>query len=155
MGGGGGGGGGSGGPAGVSPAGPIGALLGLGALAYAGYNSFYTVEGGHRALLFNRLLGVKEEVHMEGMHFMIPWFEMPVIYDIRPKPRMIQSLTGSKGTWPQCARERRRDGQERRYRLRPLALTSSRDASYSSCAQTYPPLPPPSLPPFLSQTCKW
>jgi len=98
MGGGGGGGGGSGGPAGVSPAGPIVALLGLGALGYAGYNSFYTVEGGHRALLFNRLLGVKEEVHMEGMHFMIPWFEMPVIYDIRPKPRMIQSLTGSKGT---------------------------------------------------------
>lgn len=34
---------------------------------------------------------------MEGMHFMLPWFEMPIIYDIRPKPRMIQSLTGSKG----------------------------------------------------------
>jgi prohibitin 2 len=112
MGGGGGGGGGSGGPAGISPAGPIGALLGLGALGYAGYNSFYTVEGGHRALLFNRLLGVKEEVYREGMHIMIPWFEMPVIYDIRPKPRMIQSLTGSKGKdigmerWPGWRREK-------------------------------------------------
>lgn len=28
---------------------------------------------------------------------MVPWLEMPIIYDIRPKPRMIQSLTGSKG----------------------------------------------------------
>ena len=66
-------------------------------MAYGAYNSFYTVEGGHRALLFNRLVGVKEEVQVEGMHFMIPWFEMPIIYDVRPKPRMIQSLTGSKG----------------------------------------------------------
>lgn len=33
------------------------------------------------------------------MHFMVPWLEMPIIYDIRPKPRMIQSLTGSKGQW--------------------------------------------------------
>lgn len=56
------------------------------------------VEGGHRAIIFNRLSGVKEEVHAEGMHLMIPWFDIPVIYDVRPKPRMIQSLTGSKGT---------------------------------------------------------
>lgn len=99
MGGGAGGGGGGGGPGGMSPAGPLGALLGVTGILYAGYNSFYTVEGGHRALLFNRLIGVKEEVYMEGMHFMIPWFDMPIIYDIRPKPRMIQSLTGSKGTY--------------------------------------------------------
>ena len=100
LGGAGGGGGGAGGPpGGINPVAPIGALLGLAGIAYGGYNSFYTVEGGHRALLFNRLVGVKEEVHMEGMHFMIPWFEMPIIYDIRPKPRMIQSLTGSKGRW--------------------------------------------------------
>jgi hypothetical protein len=59
------------------------------------------VEGGHRALLFNRLVGVKELVQTEGMHFMVPWFEYPIVYDIRPKPRMIQSLTGSKG---ECAR---------------------------------------------------
>jgi hypothetical protein len=38
---------------------------------------------------------------VEGTHIMIPWFDMPVIYDIRPKPRMIQSLTGSKGPWAQ------------------------------------------------------
>lgn len=62
--GGGGGGGGGAGPGGINPAGPIGALLGLAGIAYGGYNSFYTVEGGHRALLFNRLVGVKEEVQV-------------------------------------------------------------------------------------------
>jgi len=57
------------------------------------------VEGGHRAVVFNRLVGVKEEVYAEGMHLMVPWFDFPIIYDVRPKPRTINSLTGSKGTW--------------------------------------------------------
>lgn len=73
------------------------------------------MEGGHRALLFNRLIGVKEEVQLEGMHFMIPWFEMPIIYDIRPKPRMIQSLTGSKGMYEDEEKEGgRRKGDDGR-----------------------------------------
>ena len=29
--------------------------------------------------------------------FQIPWFETPIIYDIRAKPRNIASLTGTKG----------------------------------------------------------
>jgi len=28
---------------------------------------------------------------------MIPWFETPVIYDVRAKPRNVASLTGTKG----------------------------------------------------------
>jgi hypothetical protein len=28
---------------------------------------------------------------------MIPWFETPVVYDVRAKPRNIASLTGTKG----------------------------------------------------------
>lgn len=31
--------------------------------------------------------------------FRIPWFQYPIIYDIRAKPRKISSLTGSKGTY--------------------------------------------------------
>ena len=37
------------------------ALLG-GAAIYGAYNSLFNVEGGHRAIVFNRLTGVKEEV---------------------------------------------------------------------------------------------
>lgn len=51
------------------------------------------VDGGHRAIVFNRLSGVKESVLTEGMHFVIPWFEWPYIYDVRTKPRNIQVST--------------------------------------------------------------
>ena len=33
----------------------------------------------------------------EGTHFIVPWFETPIIYDVRAKPRNIASLTGTKG----------------------------------------------------------
>lgn len=48
------------------------------------------MDGGHRAIVFNRLSGVKEGVMAEGMHFIIPWFEWPYIYDVRTKPRNVQ-----------------------------------------------------------------
>lgn len=80
--------------------GPIGtlakALLGAGAVGYAGYNSLFNVEGGYRAVMFNRVTGVSDEIFEEGTHIMIPWFERPHIFDIRTRPRNIQSLTGSR-----------------------------------------------------------
>jgi hypothetical protein len=30
------------------------------------------------------------------MHFMVPWFDRPIIYDVRAKPVNIQSVSGSK-----------------------------------------------------------
>ena len=56
----------------------------------------YTVQGGHRAIVFNRLTGIKDEIQGEGTHLRIPWFEWPVQYDVRTKPRNIASLTGSR-----------------------------------------------------------
>jgi len=70
--------------------------VGAGVLLWAGANSLYNVEGGHRAIVFNRVVGIKNSVYGEGTHFMLPWFDRPVIYDVRAKPRSIQSLTGSK-----------------------------------------------------------
>ncbi|KAM5533148.1 hypothetical protein V8D89_013196 [Ganoderma adspersum] len=58
--------------------------------------SLFNVDGGHRAIKYTRLRGVKEEVYPEGTHLMVPWFETPIIYDIRAKPRNIASLTGTK-----------------------------------------------------------
>lgn len=31
-----------------------------------------------------------------GTHLMIPWFETPITYDVRAKPRNVSSLTGTK-----------------------------------------------------------
>uniref|UniRef100_A0A8D2AJ66 Prohibitin n=1 Tax=Sciurus vulgaris TaxID=55149 RepID=A0A8D2AJ66_SCIVU len=56
-----------------------------------------TVEGGHRAIFFNRIGGVQQDTILaEGLHFRIPWFQYPIIYDIRARPRKISSPTGSK-----------------------------------------------------------
>lgn len=59
-------------------------------------SSIYDVKGGTRAVIFDRLQGVKEQVVNEGTHFLIPWLQKPVIYDVRTKPRNISTTTGSK-----------------------------------------------------------
>jgi len=92
--GGGGGGGGSGAAAAAAKA--TTALVAAAGLGYGAYNSVFTVQGGHRAVMYNRISGMKETVYGEGLNFNIPWFERPVVYDIRTRPCNLQTLTGSK-----------------------------------------------------------
>lgn len=61
-----------------------------------GQASIYDVKGGTRAVIFDRLAGVKDEVVNEGTHFLIPWLQKSIIYDVRTKPRNISTTTGSK-----------------------------------------------------------
>ena len=58
--------------------------------------SIYDVKGGTRAVIFDRLSGVKDQVMNEGTHFLIPWLQKAVVYDVRTKPRNISTTTGSK-----------------------------------------------------------
>lgn len=71
---------------------------GMGLAAVAAIPSFclYTVDGGERAVMFNRFKGVSEETSGEGTHFMVPWLMMPHIYDIRVRPKLIQTTTGTR-----------------------------------------------------------
>jgi len=82
------------------PPGKIPLLFKLGAAgiaaAYGLNQAMYTVEGGHRAIMFNRIGGIGDEVRAEGLHFRVPWFQYPIVYDIRSRPRKITSPTGSK-----------------------------------------------------------
>lgn len=72
-------------------------LLAAGAAAAYGLNqSMYTVDGGHRAIIFNRIGGIQDYNLSEGLHFRLPWFQYPIVYDIRARPRKITSPTGSK-----------------------------------------------------------
>ncbi|KAK9761823.1 Prohibitin-2, subunit of the prohibitin complex (Phb1p-Phb2p) [Basidiobolus ranarum] len=73
-----------------------GALITLGALGYGINASLFNVDGGHRAVKYSRVFGVQKEIYQEGTHFVIPWLETPIIYDVRAKPRNIASLTGTK-----------------------------------------------------------
>ncbi|KND90205.1 Prohibitin-2 [Tolypocladium ophioglossoides CBS 100239] len=71
-----------------------GALLAGGALLLS--NSLFNVDGGHRAIKYRRISGVSKEIYSEGTHINIPWFETPIVYDVRAKPRNVASLTGTK-----------------------------------------------------------
>lgn len=62
----------------------------------AAQQSMYDVRGGYRAVIFDRLAGVKESVVNEGTHFLVPWLQRSVLFDVRTKPRNIATTTGSK-----------------------------------------------------------
>ncbi|TPX40253.1 hypothetical protein SeMB42_g00253 [Synchytrium endobioticum] len=66
-------------------------------IAVAGLQySMYNVEGGHRAVLFDRLRGILPATINEGTHFLLPWWQRAIIFDVRTKPRNIPTTTGSK-----------------------------------------------------------
>merc|ERR1712241_347913 len=72
--------------------------LGAG-LALAGgvvNSALFNVDGGHRAVIFDRFAGIKEDVSGEGTHFMIPVIQTPVVFDIRARPKNVPTITGSK-----------------------------------------------------------
>lgn len=54
------------------------------------------VDGGHRAVIFDRFSGIKQDVVGEGTHFFIPWVQRPILFDIRSQPRNVPVVTGSK-----------------------------------------------------------
>lgn len=72
------------------------AAFGLGAAATALNASLYTVDGGQRAVIFDRIRGVMEETVGEGTHFLIPLLQRPFIFDIRTRPHTFSSVSGTK-----------------------------------------------------------
>lgn len=59
-------------------------------------SALYNVDGGHRAVIFDRFAGIKNLVVGEGTHFFVPWVQKPIIFDIRSRPRNVPVITGSK-----------------------------------------------------------
>ena len=45
--------------------------------------------------MFDRYRGVLDDVYGEGTWFMVPWLQNPQIMDIRTRPRVISSVTGT------------------------------------------------------------
>ena len=67
-----------------------------GGLVFTGQECLYNVDGGERAVIFDRINGVLEDVTGPGTHFKMPWIQSPFIYDVRAKPRVINTTTGTK-----------------------------------------------------------
>jgi prohibitin 1 len=72
------------------------AAIGFGASASLLGASLYTVDGGQRAVIFDRFRGVLPETVGEGTHFLVPWLQKPYIFDIRTRPHTFTSNSGTK-----------------------------------------------------------
>jgi prohibitin 1 len=69
-------------------------MMGVGVI---GTRFIFVVDGGERAVIFNKLKGgVGNHVYGEGMHFKIPMVYVPKFFEIRSRPRLISSTTGTK-----------------------------------------------------------
>jgi prohibitin 2 len=56
-----------------------------------------TVQPGHKGVVYNRFGGLDENhILKEGLNFVIPWFQRPVVFDIRTRPQPIDTTSGSK-----------------------------------------------------------
>ena len=70
--------------------------LGVGLTSTLLSNCLYTVDGGERAIIFTRTGGVQSNVIASGTHFYIPFFQWPIVYDVRTQYKNIHTTTGSK-----------------------------------------------------------
>merc|ERR1712232_1054861 len=55
-----------------------------------------TIEAGHMGIKYSRFGGVGNALNREGVHLLLPWFERPIIFDVRARPHTMTSLTGSR-----------------------------------------------------------
>mmetsp|Transcript_38182 Transcript_38182/g.96646 ORF Transcript_38182/g.96646 Transcript_38182/m.96646 type:complete len:282 (-) Transcript_38182:505-1350(-) len=70
--------------------------VGLGVGASIIQTALFNVDGGERAVIFDRFRGVLPETVGEGTHFRIPLIQDPYIMDIRTRAKTISSVTGTK-----------------------------------------------------------
>jgi prohibitin 2 len=61
----------------------------------------FTINPGHAGVIYNRFglagtSGIQQNVIKEGLNFVVPWFQRPIVYDVRTRPKLINSTSGSK-----------------------------------------------------------
>jgi prohibitin 1 len=54
------------------------------------------VDGGQRAVIFDRFSGVKKSVVGEGTHLLIPFIQKPIIFEVRTQYHEVATHTGSR-----------------------------------------------------------
>eukprot|EP00624_Nannochloropsis_granulata_P006063 evm.model.NODE_4407_length_63659_cov_22.504595.5 len=69
---------------------------GVAGAAFVGNNFLFNVEGGYRAVVFDRFNGVLPKPLEEGTSIVIPVLQSAYLFDVRAKPRVINSVTGTK-----------------------------------------------------------
>lgn len=71
------------------------AALGVGGFVLS--ESLYNVDGGHAAVIWHRFNGGVQPLTVgEGTHLRIPLVTYPTVFDVRLRPRVVASRTGTK-----------------------------------------------------------
>jgi len=70
--------------------------VGTGIIGFAAQECLYNVDAGERVVIWNRYSGVQPAVKSEGTHLRVPYFDYPNYFDIRSRPRIINTTTGTK-----------------------------------------------------------
>jgi prohibitin 1 len=67
-------------------------------VAFGGVMTFCTfvVDGGEKALIFNKIGGLKNKVYGEGLHFKLPFLQDPILFDVRLTPNVLETKTPTK-----------------------------------------------------------
>ncbi|KAM0683625.1 Prohibitin-1 [Mitosporidium daphniae] len=68
--------------------------IGIGMMVLS--ESMYNVPAGQRVVIFDRLKGIRAKPMEEGTHFLIPWLQKPIFFDVRLQSKVITTNTGSK-----------------------------------------------------------
>jgi prohibitin 1 len=82
--------------------GSLATVFGIGLVALN--SAIYTVDPGEKALIMDKLKGLKQNVYGQGYHLLVPGIQVlissnnqtPIIYDCRLKPIDIHVVTGTK-----------------------------------------------------------
>jgi prohibitin 1 len=79
---------------GLTTVGRIGMALAVS--TFVASQCLFVVDGGQRALIFDRYSGLKQKVYTEGMNFKIPLLQYPILFEVRTSPKVINAKTGTK-----------------------------------------------------------
>lgn len=56
----------------------------------------YNVDGGYRGVVFDRFRGILPNTLNEGTSIVVPWLQNVTLFDIRDRPKVISTVTGTK-----------------------------------------------------------
>ena len=56
------------------------------------------MEPGHKGIVYSRLTGLSDTATLnEGLNIVIPFFQRAIVYNVRTRPELINTQSGSKG----------------------------------------------------------
>eukprot|EP01059_Diplonema_ambulator_P029742 TRINITY_DN494_c0_g1_i1.p2 TRINITY_DN494_c0_g1~~TRINITY_DN494_c0_g1_i1.p2 ORF type:complete len:274 (+),score=98.40 TRINITY_DN494_c0_g1_i1:3016-3837(+) len=72
------------------------AAIGISGAGFVLSQCSYVIYPGEAAIIYDRLQGVQHDVKKEGFHLKIPYLHYPKVYDIKLRPAVIETVTGTK-----------------------------------------------------------